>query len=48
MEGFTLVLMIAWLALLGSFVGMYFMDQAVQKRTGKQAGEAPARGTRSE
>ena len=48
MEGFTLVLIIAWLMLLGAFAGMYFMDQAVRKRTEKQAGEAPVRGARSE
>jgi len=31
-EGFTLVLMIAWLILLGTFAGMYYMDQATKKR----------------
>ena len=47
MEGFTLVLIIAWVMLLATFAGMYFMDQATKKRAEKQAGEAPPRGTRS-
>lgn len=47
MEGFTLVLIIAWLILLATFGGMYFMDQATKKRADKQAGEAPPRGVRS-
>lgn len=47
MEGFTLVLMIAWLVLLATFGAMYFMDQATKKRAEKQTGEAPPRGGRS-
>jgi len=31
MEGFTLVLVIGWLLLLGTFIGMYFLDQATKK-----------------
>ena len=31
MEGFTLVLLISWLILIGCFVAMYFMDQATKK-----------------
>jgi len=31
MEGFTLVLVIGWLLLVGAFVGMYFLDQASKK-----------------
>jgi hypothetical protein len=46
-EGFTLVLMIAWLVLLATFGAMYFMDQATKKRAEKQTGEAPPRGGRS-
>ncbi len=34
MEGFTLVLLFAWLLLVATYVGMYFMDQAT-----KAAGE---------
>jgi len=47
MEGFTVVLMIAWLLLLATFGGMYFMDQATKKRANKQADEAPPRSARS-
>ena len=43
MEGFTLVLMIAWLILLGTFGAMYYMDQATKKKKGKQTDEAPQR-----
>ena len=42
-EGFTLVLIIAWLILLATFGGMYFMDQASKKASEKQSGEAPVR-----
>ena len=35
-EGFTLVLMIAWLILLGTFGAMYYMDQVTKKKKGKQ------------
>ena len=31
MEGFTLVLVTGWLILVGTFVAMYFMDQATKK-----------------
>ena len=46
MEGFTLVLLISWLILLGCFVGMYFMDRATQQaaeKRAKVAEEGPAR-----
>ena len=37
MEGFTLVLFISWLVILGCYAAMYYMDQAsakvAQKRT---------------
>lgn len=47
MEGFTLVLMIAWLILLGTFGAMYYMDQATKKKKKeKQTEEAPPRSTR--
>jgi hypothetical protein len=45
-EGFTLVLIIAWLILLATFGGMYYMDQATQKAAGKQSGETPQRAAR--
>ena len=47
MEGFTLVLLIAWLFLLGSFVAMFYMDRAVKEAEGRKAGpsgQSPARG----
>ena len=31
MEGFTLVLLLSWLVLIGCFVAMYFMDEATKK-----------------
>jgi hypothetical protein len=37
MEGFTLVLLIGWLFLLGTFVGMYFLDQATKKAAERRA-----------
>ncbi len=43
MEGFTLVLMTAWLILLATFGGMYHMDQATKKAARKQSGEAGQR-----
>jgi hypothetical protein len=46
-EGFTLVLLIAWLVLLGTFGGMYYMDQATKKTAEKQSGESPQRAARS-
>ena len=45
MEGFTVVLIIAWLVLLATFGGMYFMDQAT-KKAAEKSGEAPQRGAR--
>ena len=44
-EGFTVVLIIAWLVLLAVFGGMYYMDQ-VTKAAEKQGGEAPPRTAR--
>ena len=40
MEGFTLVLLIGWLLLLGTFVAMYFMDQATQKSSQSRANQS--------
>ena len=37
MEGFTLVLLIGWLVLLGCFAGMYFLDRATQQVAAKRA-----------
>jgi hypothetical protein len=37
MEGFTIVLLISWLLLLGSFVGMYFLDQATKQAAGRRS-----------
>ena len=31
MEGFTIVLLIGWLFLLGSFVGMFILDQKTRE-----------------
>jgi len=42
MEGFTLVLSISWLILIGCFVGMYFLDEATKKAAERRAG-APGR-----
>jgi hypothetical protein len=45
MEGFTLVLLMSWLVLIGCFVAMYFMDQATKKaaeRRGKVAEQQEA------
>ena len=36
MEGFTIVLVVGWLLLLGSFVGMYFLDQATKQAAGRR------------
>ena len=47
MEGFTLVLLIAWLFLLGSFVAMFLMDRAVQEAERRKPGSPdrrPAKG----
>ena len=46
MEGFTIVLMIAWLILLATFGSMYYMDQATKQAAGKQSGETPQRTAR--
>ena len=43
MEGFTLVLMIAWLILLATFGGMYHMDRKTSEAARKQSGEAGQR-----
>jgi hypothetical protein len=40
MEGFTLVLLVSWLFLLGSFVAMFLMDRAVQKAESRKAGSS--------
>jgi len=45
-EGFTVVLIIAWLLLLAVFGGMYYMDQTTKKASEKQSGEAPQRTAR--
>ena len=41
MEGFTIVLLMGWLILVGTFGGMYYLDQATKKATEKQTGETP-------
>jgi len=44
MEGFTLVLLTGWLLLLGTFIGMYFLDQATKRameRRATQSGQTP-------
>lgn len=38
MEGFTIVLMISWLILVGCFVAMYFMDEATKKAAARRSG----------
>ncbi len=40
MEGFTLVLLIAWLFLLSSFVAMFLMDRAVKEAESRKAGSS--------
>ena len=37
MESFTIVLLIGWLLLLGSFVGMYFLDKATKQVADRRA-----------
>ena len=37
MEGFTLVLFMGWILLMGCFAAMYFMDQAVKKADTERA-----------
>ena len=44
MEGFTVVLMIAWLILMAVFGGMYFMDQATKKAEGQSGDSRTAKG----
>ena len=43
MEGFTIVLLIGWLILVGTFGVMYYLDQATKKAAEKQTGEPPQR-----
>ncbi|MBI3935007.1 MAG: hypothetical protein HY316_09975 [Acidobacteria bacterium] len=40
MEGFTIVLLTGWLLLLGSFIGMYFLDQATKQAAERRAASA--------
>jgi hypothetical protein len=40
MEGFTLVLLTGWLMLLGTFVGMYFIDQATKQAAERRAAQS--------
>ena len=44
MEGFTVVLLIGWIVLMGCFAAMYFMDQAVKKSDAERA-SAPEQST---
>ena len=37
MEGFTLVLLIGWIVLLGCFAGMYFMDKATKNAAAQRS-----------
>jgi Tfp pilus assembly protein PilW len=37
MEGFTLVLLIGWLLLVGTFVSMFFMDKATKEAQERRA-----------
>jgi len=37
MEGFTIVLLISWLILIGCFVAMYFMDKATKEAAERRA-----------
>ena len=37
MEGFTIVLLISWLILVGCFAGMYFMDKATKEAAERRA-----------
>jgi hypothetical protein len=38
MEGFTIVLLISWLILIGCFVAMYFMDKATKEAAERRPG----------
>ena len=40
MEGFTIVLLIGWLLLLASYVGMYLMDQATKQAVAQRAAQS--------
>ena len=40
MEGFTAVLLISWLILVGCFVGMYFLDEATKKAVARRSGSS--------
>ena len=44
MEGFTVVLLISWLILVGCFVGMYFLDRATRQAS-RQRAKAAEQGT---
>jgi hypothetical protein len=47
MEGFTLVLFIGWLLLVGVFAAMYYLDQATKnamERRAPQSGQASEKG----
>lgn len=37
MEGFTLVLLIGWLLLVGTFVAMFFLDKATKEAQERRA-----------
>jgi len=37
MEGFTVVLLIGWLLLVGSFAGIYWLDRAVKAAENRRA-----------
>ena len=37
MEGFTVVLLISWLILVGCFAAMYFMDKATKEAAQRRA-----------
>ncbi|HWP83717.1 MAG TPA: hypothetical protein VNN17_00875 [Terriglobia bacterium] len=40
MEGFTVVLLLGWLILVGSFVSMYFLDQATKQAAARRAAQS--------
>jgi hypothetical protein len=40
MEGFTLVLLISWLILIGCFVAMFFLDKATAEAAKRRSGSA--------
>lgn len=47
MEGFTVVLLISWLILIGCFVAMYFMDQATKKAAERRSSSSGQENTAS-